>query len=665
MNRDGDTEGTIGNAVGGLTRGDLDMMSKEQLITYVQSYIEPGVKISFSGKSTARKIARRVQPSSSKTLEELCVGTNEDQARNLVLEGENLQAMVTLYKERGQVDLILTDPPYNTGKDFRYNDKWDEDPNDPELGDLVSEDDGARHTKWMKFMWPRLSLMKDMLKPAGVLAICIDHRELFRLGQMLDEMFGESNRLGVINWQRSSTRRNDKEGVSTATEYILIYAKEKTRVKTGLMERTAELDSSYKNPDDDPDGPWQGVSPFAPGRATHPGMVYAVQSPFTGELNYPPGNQCWAYEKPSIKKWLEDWGSQYEIVDLGDGFAKGLVLKGIKSADMTSDAAKKIIKTAEAAALKRLESGTLPVLVFTKKGYGKPRKKTYLNQVKKGIIPSTYWAQDNYDEPLNIGCTSWESTESGTSESGSRELSAVVGDDHGFETVKPLALFRKIIQIWCPDNGLVMDPFSGSGTTAHAVLALNHLGSTRRFIMIEQGRPERGDAYAQSLLADRLKRVVTGDWANGKGSALGGGYRFVQLQQRVDATALLNMERNDMIDTVIASHFQTSNKGFGLITLKNTKCKYLVAKNADNEGFFLVWEGADKNPVFDTEVYESVVQEAIEAGLKPRYHVYARFNLHQSEDVMFYQIPNQILIDFGLSVASDSYNISSDESNQI
>src|SRR5665811_649665 len=103
---------------------------------------------------------------------------------------------------------------------------------------------------------------------------------------------------------------------------------------------------------------------------------------------------------------------------------------------------------------------------------------------------------------------------------------------------------------------------------------------------------------------------------SGKGSPLGGGYRFVQLQQRVDAKALLNMERDDMTDTVIASHFQTSNKGYGLITLKSTDCKYLVAKNVDNEGFFLIWEGADKNPVFDTDVYESVVQEAIKAGLK-------------------------------------------------
>jgi len=77
----------------------------------------------------------------------------------MIIEGENLQAMVTLYKYRGQVDLILTDPPYNTGSDFRYNDRWDEDPNDPDLGPLVSLEDGSRHTKWMQFTLPRPQLI--------------------------------------------------------------------------------------------------------------------------------------------------------------------------------------------------------------------------------------------------------------------------------------------------------------------------------------------------------------------------------------------------------------------------------------------------------------------------------------------------------------------------
>jgi len=138
----------------------------------------------------------------------------------MLIEGENLQAMVTLYKYRGQVDLIVTDPPYNTGQYFRYNDKWDSDPNDPELGTIVSSEDGSRHTKWIKAMMPRLQIMQAMLKSSGVLAICIDDNELFHLGMMLDEVFGEQNRLAIINWQKAYSPKGGKS-VSKTTDYIL------------------------------------------------------------------------------------------------------------------------------------------------------------------------------------------------------------------------------------------------------------------------------------------------------------------------------------------------------------------------------------------------------------------------------------------------------------
>src|SRR6266446_9797283 len=117
-----------------------------------------GIRISFAGKAETRRIARAVQPRTSRRIAKYSFGTGEDESRNILIEGENLQALVTLYRERGQVDLILTDPPYNTGRDFRYNDRWDKDPNDSGIGDIVSADDGASHTKWMRFMYPRLQL---------------------------------------------------------------------------------------------------------------------------------------------------------------------------------------------------------------------------------------------------------------------------------------------------------------------------------------------------------------------------------------------------------------------------------------------------------------------------------------------------------------------------
>jgi len=659
--RAGDGQNPANPAVAEESPDDIAMsslaeLSKRDLLEHIRQQREAGVRIGFPGKNKARRIARRVQPRVVRMLTTYSVGSEEDQARNLVVEGENLQALTTLYRERGQVDLVLTDPPYNTGKDFRYNDRWDDDPNDPNLGEVVSEEDGARHTKWMKFMWPRLQLMKDMLKPNGVLAICIDHRELFRLGQALDELFKEENRLGILNWERASTRRNDQQHVSTGTEYVLVYAKDKDLARTGLEERSAELDAGYTNPDNDPEGDWSGVSPFAPGRATHPGMVYAVQSPFTGELIYPPGTRCWANEKPQMKAMLERWGSTYVEVDLNDGFPAGLLLRGAtdpRTIDPKTDPA---VKRARRKAELVRDKGPWPPLFFTKEGFGQPRRKAYISKVRKGVVPSTFWADEEFVEPMDIGCTSWEATQSGTTESASRELAAIVGD-HGFETVKPTKLFQKVIQLWCPPNGLVLDPFAGSGTTGHAVFALNaQVSSARRFILIEQGRPEKGDPYARSLCANRLRRVIAGRWENGKGESLGGGFRFVSLQKRVDAKAVLSMARDEMADAVIASYFDDSKRGPTLVNMESEALEYLVARNPDEEGFFLVWDGSKRPPVFDEKVYDSIVKEARTVGLKPTYHVYARFNLYQSDDVRFYQIPNRILMDFGVSTTTDAFH---------
>ena len=203
--------------------------------------------------------------------------------------------MVTLYKYRGQIDLIVTEPPYNTGNQFRYNDRWDEDPNDPDLGSIVPMEDLSRHTKWMKAMLPRLHMMKAMLKPQGVIAVCIDDNELFHLGMMMDEVFGEDNRIAIINWQKTTVKNNTKR-VSSTTEYVLVYAKDKPITKTGLLERSEKANARFGNPDNDGED-WKQGDLTGTGADSHPTALYAVQSPFTGELHYPPEGRCWGYEK--------------------------------------------------------------------------------------------------------------------------------------------------------------------------------------------------------------------------------------------------------------------------------------------------------------------------------------------------------------------------------
>jgi adenine-specific DNA-methyltransferase len=644
-------------------------MTKAQLVELVATQGEEleslrdqqgdGIRITFSGKDVARSIARKVQPRTSRHIAKYSVGSEEEQARNSLIEGENLQAMTTLYRDRGQVDLILTDPPYNTGKDFRYNDRWEEDPNDPDLGKLVAVDDDGRHTKWMRFMLPRLKVMRDMLKPTGVLAICIDYRELFRLGAMLDELFGEENRLAIINWQKSYAPKSDKTHVSTATEYVLVYAKNENRAKTAALPRTAVADARYKNEDGDT-RLWKGGDAMGPGAKTHQGMVYGVQSPFTGEMFYPTSGNCWRSDKRYMKDWLEQWGAKYVERELKDDDKRSETI-GLPPGDLKK--AKALVLAGSAASAAKaanavLKTGPWPRLFFGQKGTGRPQLKNYLEDVKQGFVPMTYWANDEYDIPLELEAVSWAHQQSGHSQTGIDELDAIVGKGHGFETVKPLKLFSKIIQIWAPPGGLILDPFAGSGTTGHAVLSMNQEveGVARRFILIEQGRPEKGDPYARSLTANRLRRVITGDWANGKGEPSDGGFRFCQLQKTVDAKALLEMERDEMTDAVIASHYDSNKRGGpSLIFMTTQGYEYLVARNGSDEGFFLVWDGSPTPPVFDADVYDRVVNEAKKAELKPTYHVYARFNLFQSDDVRFYQIPDQILLDFGLNL-NDPFN---------
>jgi adenine-specific DNA-methyltransferase len=624
-----------------------------------------GVNLSFVGKQQARKIARLVRPRVQRSNATLSVGSLEEQAKNLLIEGDNLQALASLYRWRGQVDLIITDPPYNTGNDFRYNDRWDEDPNDPGLGSWVPGDDPARHTKWMKFMYPRLQMMHSMLKSSGVIAVCIDHRELFHLGQMLDEIFGEGNRLAILNWQKSYSPRSDKSHVSTATEYVLVYARDDERAKTALLPREDDMDARYQNRDGD-EQVWKSGDLSAGKAATNQPMVYAIQSPFTGELHYPPEGRCWSLARAQVKRALEGWGTPYVERDLGDD-AKRAQIAGVPASEVKAGVKALMLKdpleAAHDRATKVLKERPWPIVYFGISGQGRPQHKRYLENVKRGVVPMTYWADDDHDFPAALGSISWEHAESGHSQTGVDELSAIVGRDHGFRTVKPLRLIEKIIQLWCPSDGLVLDPFAGSGTTGHAVLALNEIaGGDRRFILIEQGRPERGDSYAKTLTADRLKRVITGKWANGKGKPLAGGFGFKVLTKQVDANIVLRMERDEMVDTVIASHHDSNRRrGGSLIPYDTMDYKYLVGRNSDGHGFYLIWEGPDGNTDLTEDVYEACVAEGKRAKLEAVYHVYARYNLYGTEDVRFYRIPDQILIDFGLDMRTEAYSAGGDE----
>jgi adenine-specific DNA-methyltransferase len=655
---------------------DYDQLSRSALIKLLQEHDaalaeagKDGIVMNYTGRTAPWQIIRQVKPKLSRIVKRLCAGDEAAQCENEIWDGENLSTMVTLYRHRGLVDLIITDPPYNTGEDFRYNDKWDKDPNDPDLGDLVPKDDGSRHSKWLKFMTPRIWMMREMLKPGGVIAICIDHRELYRLGMLMDEIFREENRIGIINWQKSYSPRSDNKGLSTATEYVLVYAKQGDRARTGLTDRTDEMDSKYDGSADGDPQPWKGGDASGPNASTHRKMTYAIQSPFTGKLHYPPDGRCWANEKARMKGWLSAWGSAYEEQWIDDGNiieeketplkVKALVLKGVKFKKGKMIAGDDIVSTSRKRAKERLSKGTWPELYFGLKGETGPQLKRYLSRVKKGKVPMTYWADEEYDDPLVMGSQSWDHEESGHSQSGVNELDAVVGRGHNFKTIKPLRLIKKIIHLWCPSNGLVLDPFAGSGTTGHAILDLNaEVGTHRRFILVEQGNTEKGDHYAKTLTAERVRRVITGDWVSGRRPAIHAGFRFIELKrEKIDADAVNALAREEMIDLLLNSYWDKAEKAKSYLhRLPIGAHRYMFAVNPRNEGFFVVWDSPDKPSVLNRDAFRAIVQEAQNAGLASRYHVYASIAPYTGEGVEFYKIPDKVLEHIGFNARSDAFN---------
>ena len=665
---------------------ELSKLSREELERLARGMMTSGVALSFHGKRSAMQIAKQVKARQTRREPKLNVGSPEAQAKNMLIEGENLQAMVTLYKYRGQIDLIVTDPPYNTGQHFRYNDRWDNDPNDPDLGTIVSAEDGSRHTKWIKAMMPRLQIMKTMLRPSGVIAICIDDNELYHLGMMMDEVFGEKNRLAILNWQKTYSPKKANH-VASATEYVLIYAKDQGLARTSKLERDEAANARFTNEDNDPDGPWRPGDLAAKDKRER--TIYAMQSPFTGRLHYPeaehdfsgavsvPTRHWSGYTKAEFRGMLEQWGSAYVEKDLGDGRGKALVLKGstvgLSGYDPKQD---KAVIAASEKALRILKAGQqgrkpLPKLVFSddrsgNPGAGRPAIKRHLELIAQGRIPWSFWADEQYEatpEPVEIGSVSWKHAESGHSQAGINELDAVYGKGHGFQTVKPLKLIKKIIQLWAPWGGLVLDPYAGSGTTGHAVLELNHeVGSDRRFILIEQGAPENGDKYARTLTWQRLKNAVTGERPDGKtAEPLGGGFEYRLLTKAIDAKAVLEMQRDELIDVVLTSHWETHKRSAPSLTrIDGVEYQYLIGKDSSGEGYFLIWDNGGPVGSLSRETYKRVLGEAKRAGLEPPFHVYARYELFQSSNVRFWKIPDKILADLGLT-DNDQFNNSDEE----
>lgn len=222
-----------------------------------------------------------------------------DTTQNLMIEGDNLEVLKLLQKSYARkVKLIYIDPPYNTGKDFVYPDNFqDSIRNYLELTGQVeggarissnTESVGRFHTNWLNMMYPRIRLARSLLRNDGVLFISVDDGEVANLKSLGCEIFGEENFVACVVWQKKYARQNDSSTLSTAHDYILIFARSLDAWSPGELERNEGGLRAYKNPDNDPRGRWQSVVYTCnKSRSERPNLFYAIHNPFTGKEVWP------------------------------------------------------------------------------------------------------------------------------------------------------------------------------------------------------------------------------------------------------------------------------------------------------------------------------------------------------------------------------------------
>ncbi len=368
---------------------------------------------------------------------------------NLIIHGDNLLALKALLPTyAGKVKCIYIDPPYNTGNEkWVYNDNVNSPMMQEWLGKVVDREDLTRHDKWLCMMMPRLKLLRELLREDGVIFVSIDDHELHSLRNLMDEIFGETNFIATIVWQKKQSPQSDATYLSDMHDYLVVYARKAKETKYDLegwqrqlLERSEIQQERYKNPDNDPRGPWASIDYTCNKTAQErPNLYYPITNPHTGKEVWPSKQRVWRFERTTHEKNAKEnriwWGAD------GDNF---------------------------------------------------PRLKRFLSEVQRGVVPSTWWDRET----------------AGDNQEARRELRLVFPEPElDFTTPKPTRLIKRILQIsTVRDAGdIVLDSFAGSGTTAHSVLALNNEdGGNRKFILVEL------ENYAEKLTVERLRRVIQG-----------------------------------------------------------------------------------------------------------------------------------------------------------
>ncbi len=302
-----------------------DRIDFDQLRRVLGEWVESGNErfgLVWPGKAECMKIIQ--QPSNATLKPSRVESVNFDATGNVFIEGDNLEVLKLLQKAYfGRVKMIYIDPPYNTGQEFIYPDKYSETIEtylaytgqaDAEGRKFSTNTDtvGRYHSNWLNMMFPRLYIARNLLREDGAIFISIDDNELTRLRELCDQTFGEENFKADIAWQKRYTRSNNTVDFTTVVEHVLVYAKSDA-FEVNLLPRTEEADARYSNPDNDPRGQWKGASFLNPASPQdRPNLCYPLKNPNTGGVVLPTTN-AWRRSKEAFEELNADnrlyWGA--------------------------------------------------------------------------------------------------------------------------------------------------------------------------------------------------------------------------------------------------------------------------------------------------------------------------------------------------------------------
>ena len=412
-----------------VSEGKLDI---DKLLSLCGEYIDNDFekyKFEWKGKANCLRLA---QKRSTGTLRPCPVeSVNWDTTQNLYIEGDNLEVLKLLQTAYyRKVKMIYIDPPYNTGNDFVYADDFA----DPmarykEVTQQTTKSNpetmGRYHTNWLNMMYPRLRLAANLLRDDGVIFISIDDVEVDNLKKLCNEVFGEENFVAQFVWQSRQNKDNRNiTGVSIDHEYIVCYTKQfGHRVFRGTDRKTEQ----YKNPDNDPRGPWTSANMVGLATAdARPNLHYDLINPADGR-NYGCPAKGWRYDRNTMNRLIQEGR-----------------------------------------------------IIWPDNPDGRPRKKSFLNELSDNL--------PGFSSVFSNGVYTNTAT---------KEIGGLFGR-YLFDFPKPIEIIKQLISQVSDEDDIILDFFSGSATTAHAVMQLNaENGGNRRFILVQLPElcDEKSEAY--------------------------------------------------------------------------------------------------------------------------------------------------------------------------